>query len=254
MMRRSAVLMTCMALLLTTSATASAAVYSNDFSTNTDGWFDSGGTIDLSGAGTALVNGSVFTRWGGYSNVFQEYTTSIDVYLNLNSWDNGDSFDFSSAVSRTNGTHLRDFIFHVGFFENVSGDYFLVGASNNSNPPTYPNPSNPATINQSGWYTFEHHFYDNAGVLAVDMRVLDSFGNVLGEWTRSDPSDLIPSVVGGNRYGWFVFNEFEDLEIDNAELIALDVVPEPASLTIFGIGAAVMAFGAARSRRRSLQK
>jgi hypothetical protein len=90
-------------------------------------------------------------------------------------------------------------------------------------------------------------------VLAVDMSIFDSSSALVGQWTLSNPADLI-SLIGGNRYGWFDYNQFSNLAIDNSELSTLDVVPEPASLTIFGIGAAIMAFGAARGRRRSLQK
>src|SRR5438128_131865 len=38
----------------------------------------------------------------------------------------------------------------------------------------------------------------------------------LGTWVRSDPSDIIGTTVGGNRYGWFVQNEFDGLAIDNS--------------------------------------
>src|SRR5580765_8256919 len=38
----------------------------------------------------------------------------------------------------------------------------------------------------------------------------------IGTWVRSDPSDLIGTTVGRNRYGWFVQNEFDGLAIDNS--------------------------------------
>jgi hypothetical protein len=38
----------------------------------------------------------------------------------------------------------------------------------------------------------------------------------IGAWVRSDPSDIIGTTVGGNRYGWFVQNEFDGLAIDNS--------------------------------------
>jgi len=38
----------------------------------------------------------------------------------------------------------------------------------------------------------------------------------IGMWVRSDPSDIIGVTVGGNRYGWFVQNEFDGLAIDNS--------------------------------------
>ena len=48
-------------------------------------------------------------------------------------------------------------------------------------------------------------------------------------WTLSDPSDVIGSTVGGNRYGWFVTNEFPFLAFDNSALIGFQdycVIPE----------------------------
>jgi hypothetical protein len=35
-------------------------------------------------------------------------------------------------------------------------------------------------------------------------------------WVRSVPTDIIDVTVGGNRYGWFVQNEIDDLAIDNS--------------------------------------
>jgi hypothetical protein len=51
----------------------------------------------------------------------------------------------------------------------------------------------------------------------VILQVIDKSTNaVLGTWVRSDPSDIIGTTVGGNRYGWFVQNEFDGLAIDNS--------------------------------------
>jgi hypothetical protein len=70
----------------------------------------------------------------------------------------------------------------------------------------------------SGWYTFEHDFAGvPLGPLVVTMTVKDKLGAVLGSWTLSDPTDIIGVTVGGNRYGWFVQNEIDDLAIDNSE-------------------------------------
>jgi hypothetical protein len=38
-------------------------------------------------------------------------------------------------------------------------------------------------------------------------------------WTLSDPSDVIGSTVGGNRYGWFPNDELPYLAFDNSALI-----------------------------------
>jgi parallel beta-helix repeat protein len=164
-----------------------------------------------------------FTRLGGYSNSFPVggYTTSIDVYLDMTvaTGSNDLRFDWSSAISDTSATpgHRRDFVFSVGtsIAGNVPGQ-FVMSASNNS--PGWPaNPGrDPMTVSTTGWYTFQHTFRDaGAGVLAVDMRVLNASNAVLHTWTLSDPTDIIGTTVGGNRYGWLVTNGFPTLALDN---------------------------------------
>jgi hypothetical protein len=73
-------------------------------------------------------------------------------------------------------------------------------------------------IATSGWYTFEHNFRNNAGVLAVDLTIYDAANTVVATWTLSDPTDLIGTTVGGIRYGWVLENEFSLLAIDNSSL------------------------------------
>lgn len=156
-----------------------------------------------------------FTRYGGYSSVFPigGYTTTVDVYLNMAAVGPGIQADWSSAISQPNGTHRRDFIFSFG--DDGAGG-FAISASNTA--PGWPaNPArDPLSISASGWYTLKHTFYDSgSGVLAVDMSVLDAGGTVLKTWTLTDPSDVIGSTVGGNRYGWLVTNGFAFLALDN---------------------------------------
>ena len=95
---------------------------------------------------------------------------------------------------------------------------FAISASNNA--PGWPsNPGrSPVFVNTSGWYRFEHVFRDNAGVLAVDLNVYSPTDTLFGTWTLSDPADMIPTVVGGHRYGWFVVVGFEFLAIDDVQL------------------------------------
>src|SRR6185503_14086529 len=103
------------------------------------------------------------------------------------------------------------------------GPRFVISASNNagrgSSFPKNPGRS-PYTVYAEGWYTFEHRFRDNgAGVLAVDLTLKNSVGVPLMMWTLSDPTDLIGTTVGGNRYGWFPTDEFPYLAFDNSALI-----------------------------------
>lgn len=190
-------------------------------------WFSNDGTFSIVNSGTGgvsssdgskhgLANGDIFTRWGGYSSVFPTggYTTEVDVYIDMAKADGSvKRFDFSSASNGSDGNHQRDFIFHLG--TNASG-VWAANASNNA--PGDPHSVGTVAINTTGWYTLQSYFHDVAGVLVVDMKVINSLGVVVGSWTRSDPSDTIPAEVGGNRYGWFINNPFTDLPFDNARL------------------------------------
>jgi hypothetical protein len=211
--------------------------YENDFESDTDGWNDfSGGTItqvttntdgvvSQCGDGHAVVDGPVFTRWGGYANTFPTggYTTEVDVYLDMTESDGSPDkgFDFSSAINTTDeNVHRRDFIIHLETDSTQSG-VWLVDASNNA--PGNPSGSSDAVeITTTGWYTLQAYFYDSGvGVLAVDLNVIERSSNTtIFSETRSDPSDVIGSTVGGNRYGWFTSQRFDldEVAIDNAQL------------------------------------
>lgn len=181
-----------------------------------------------------------FTRFGGYESSFPSggYTTSIDVYLDVNAgYANDTRFDWSSAINDPSGNHRRDFVFNVGFYDDSdatgSGPRFVVSASNNATRSgAFPkNPGrNPLSIVTSGWYTFEHEFKNiGGGVLAADLRVSTLSGSPLRTWTLSDPADIIGSTVGGHRYGWLVIQEFPFLAIDNVSLLSVNVAGSVAA-------------------------
>jgi hypothetical protein len=177
-----------------------------------------------------------FTRFGGYESTFPSggYTTSVDVYLNVGAGAANDTrFDWSSAINTPAAvfTHRRDFVFNAGFYSDTdvtgSGPRFVISASNNATRSgAFPkNPGrDPFTIATTGWYTFEHRFYNRGlGVLAVEMRITTLAGAPLHTWTLSDPTDIIGTTVGGHRYGWFVIQEFPVLAIDNASLLSVNL-------------------------------
>ncbi|MBN8456717.1 MAG: hypothetical protein J0M04_02660 [Verrucomicrobia bacterium] len=207
----------------------------NGFEYDTGGWpgtplvrtaSGTGGVTSSEGGFHAIASAGAFTRWGGYQSDFPAggYTTSLDIYLDVNAGVANDTrFDYSSAVSKQDGTHLRDYVFNVGFYNDTdgtgSGPRFVVSTGNNA--PGWPkNPGrSPHAIVTSGWYTFEHVFADVAGVLSVTLNIKDSLGNVVASWAISDPGDLIASVVGGNRYGWFPNNGFAGgLAVDRSRI------------------------------------
>lgn len=203
-------------------------------------WFANGGsTVTQVASGThgitssdgnhhAEITGYAFTRWDGYKNVFPTggYDTRVDVYIDTSLADGSADkrFNYTSAVNTPTGSHRRDFIFHLGTNPTTAGQW-NVSVSNNS--PGWPgNPDrSPVSLTDSGWYTLEHQFQDNGlGVLSVTMNIYKKSDNSLvGSWTLSDPTDIIGSTVGGNRYGWFVGNApvefgFDWLAIDAAEI------------------------------------
>jgi hypothetical protein len=174
------------------------------------------------GGGIAPIYYGPYTNWGGYSSIFPTggYTTKLDIYLDV-TWAQthlDKRFDWSSAINNTTGQHRRDFVFNAG--TNALG--FVISGGNNANRcganPADPGHT-PVQVTVSGWYTFEHTFTGVAGgPLVVVMRLINkSTSAVVGTWIRSDSSDIIGVTVGGNRYGWFVQNEIDDLAIDNSE-------------------------------------
>jgi hypothetical protein len=193
-----------------------------------------------------------FTRWGKAVSANPNfpkggYMTEVDVYLDVQ-WAAGKTdfrFDWSSAINENTGNHQRDFVFNVGtpltLAEATGMPGFYVNASTNATRSgafpqnTCPNPGGaapnspnycrkPVKITQSGWYTFRHSFYPRhhmgTDYLAVDFTVLRHDGVVMANWFISvtdvdyapDPDRM--SVIGGDRYGWFVINEINDLAID----------------------------------------
>jgi hypothetical protein len=266
-----------LALLSASAFTASAAtLYSNSFETDAVDWgapmtrvaSGTGGITSATGAFHATNSGTSFSRWGGYNfgagnavpTAFQDYTTSLDIYLDVDAnWANDTRFDFSSAINNAAGTFLRDFIFNAGFYNDGTGpgantNRFVISASNNSQPGSAyaKNPArDPIAISTTGWYTFEHHFYENAGVLAVDMSILDSSNTLVNSWTLSNPADTIAGV-GGNRYGWFDYNQFSTLAVDNAAMRtnATGNVPDGGT-TLVLLGGALTGLGILRRKFRA---
>lgn len=250
---------------------AGALVFDQGFETDTAGWFDEDngwtGTAERVSSGTNGITSSSgafhaifsqtdtvgvglsgpFSAFDGYRDTWTgSYSASADIYLDT-AWSAGEGFDYSVASSRSDGTHLRDFIFHVT--QDTSSGDLLVGGSNNTNfsPREDLDTLNNYVVSSSGWYTFEHSFYEAMdGSLAVDLNLYDSSGTLLFTETRNNAGDLIASVVGGNRYGWFTNIDIAGgIEVDN---FALTVVPTPSAAL-----AGVFMFGglAARRRRRA---
>ncbi|WP_171015847.1 FG-GAP repeat protein [Devosia sp. FKR38] len=226
--------------------------FEQDFEVDASGW---SGPVTLissdplggaSGSNYATVEQGAFTRFGSYSSEFAGgYTTRIAVYIDVN-WMAGEGFDYSVASSTQNaelpsaaGGHRRDFIFHVT--KDASGVVY-VNASNNAGPAPRADLGGLAgtgIITVSGWYTFEQTFRDNGdGTLAVDFKVIGSDPAPVFEKTLNESSDILDTVVGGNRYGWFVNNTVDGgLKIDSVSLFEAEGYGTPANDTIVGSAA-----------------
>jgi hypothetical protein len=289
------------------TASASTPTYSNDFETDTAGWFNNGGTItqqpsgyvnpggyasgiasaggssfharlDRGGCGTDTDGGGgptvyctgPFTRWGGYNKTWTGgWETQVDIYLdaayaqaNADSYSGnllclttvstdpsckGTRFDYSSAVNNANGAFIRDFGFNVatgpdphgnltcsGFFVTAGMNIFRSGADPYSQ-------GNTKCIPASGWYTFKHTFYANAGFLNVLMEIIPvGSATPAASWTVVSPDPISSGDpakdVGCNRYGWFADQEIYGLPIDNASMTGCGKVSPTITTQLSGSG------------------
>jgi hypothetical protein len=186
------------------------------------------------------TGGSAATNWGGYSRPFPigGYTTDVWVYLDIAATTVNDTrFDWiASSINMPDCNFRRDFGFNFGWYNDSdltgSGPRFVVsGNTNTGRCNSFPkNPGmDPFTITATGWYKLEGQFTSNGGVLSVILRVFDSSNTPLHTWTRSDPTDMIGTTVGGNRYGWFASNEFPFLAFDDSSLTAVQFYCVPGS-------------------------
>jgi hypothetical protein len=178
-------------------------------------------TTCQNGGGTQDLYYGPYTYFGGYSSTFPTggYSTGVDIYLDVTyAQANPDTrFDWSSAVNDPTGNFRRDFVFNVA----TDSNGFVIAGGNNANRcSTDPvGATNRIAVATSGWYTFKHTFSDVGGVLSVRLDLINkSTLSVVGSWVLSNSADTIGGTVGGNRYGWFVQNEFDGLAIDNSRL------------------------------------
>jgi hypothetical protein len=228
-------------------------VWDQGFEYDASGWFDNddysgygylnrvasgtGGIISSSGEYHALVEGFAddcpsynsapqcyygpFSRFDGYRDSWLgTWKAEIDIYLDPTAWSSGQGFDYSVAANGSDGSHQRDYIFHVT--KDTLTDKLLVAGSNNTtfSPREDLENINHYEVTTAGWYTLQHVFYESSGALAVDLNLLDSNDTVLFTETRYNAADLIPDEVGGNRYSWFTHVTVPSgISVDNHQLI-----------------------------------
>ncbi|WP_156165191.1 hypothetical protein [Demequina silvatica] len=179
--------------------------------------------------GTHNGTGTVTMAYGGYATEFPSggYTTSADFYLDADAASG--QFTWAHAVNGTDGQLQRSFMFYAG--ADGSGTWTVgTGLTAATTAPYRSNyGTSPLFIEESGWYTLRHRLYAQGGLLYADLSVLDDSGAVLDTWTLGGNSqDLVPTLVGGNRYGWLINNSYAGLRMDNVVLGA----PRPTNACV----------------------
>ncbi len=222
--------------------------YANRVSSGTNGITSKSGNYHAEALQSPFPDGSAYTFWNmGDGTVPGGFVSSVDIYLDLGSGATNDTrFDWDVALQDNNGNFVRDFVFNGGYYDQTSmsgsGPRFVFSAGNNAGRPnSYPEDPNhdPFAITSSGWYTFQHHFQDDNGVLRVDMTILDANGNIEKAWTINSGDPVGPDCCSA-YYDWFANQEFEVLAFDNVSLTPdspVTTVPEPATMTLAVLGA-----------------
>ena len=246
-MRISKVFTTCQIAVLALAGIAQAN-YFNGFETDTDGWsgvtrvYTGTGTLGLPSA-TGDYHGETtgaYTYWGAGGNdpIWPGgFTTSIDLYLDT-SLATGTQFDWAGTISlNSGGDSGHYYVFNAG----VYADGLRIGGSEALGDPT----ADYMVISDSGWYTLQHRFYDNGGLLGVELSLLDGVGTMLNTWTLGGPS---LAGLGGSSLGYFTQNGSLTFALDNTTL-SLATIPVPGALLLGSVGVACA--GWHRRRRRA---
>ena len=263
---------TALAAALMAGVASATPIYFQGFETDTTDWNANTNRVASGTGGITSADGdfhgeslgaSTFHFFGAgsspVSNATIPFMASIDFYLDVGgNWSNDTRFDYSVALSQPDTSFLRDFVFNIGFYDDDTGPganthRFVISASNNAGRAnSFPkNPGrDPIAIDSTGWYTFQHAFFDDGGTLGAMLSIFDASAILVGSWSLgTDPI----SNVGGERYGWIVNNEFSRLAYDNTSLTAGSSVPVPgpATLPLIGGGLALLLGFVRWPRRRA---
>jgi hypothetical protein len=126
------------------------------------------------------------------------FTSSIDIYLDT-AWaaaNPGQVVDWDVSLNDNTGAFLRDFVFNLCTTA-ADGGGFYVSTSNGAGGCS----TGPTEVTTSGWYTFNHQFYDVGGQIAADLIVTNSSDATITSSLQE--TGILAADAGGPNYGWF---------------------------------------------------
>lgn len=189
-------------------------------------------------------------RLGGYVCCFppQGFTISVDVYLDFALADGADRrFNYTVAINRLDCSHLSDFVVALGTRPGVAGEWIVSASQNCPGWPSDPGRNPQAITTGTGWYTMKYTFKNEAGLLDVDVEILNSSAVTVATFdvpTLYNPgSGLVPipiAIVSGHRYAWFCnpgpgsgYSALPVIAFDNSS-VSSDECATPAQSTSWG--------------------
>lgn len=185
-------------------------IYENSLTANIGDWnnatFENGETI---------INNGSFSKSGEYrSQWLGNWTQSLDIYIDNNTWQNGNYICLVSSATSTTGEHAgQDQDLAILKYE---GKYLMKLTSSTSGSGwngSYTNASDRKTVeleSMNGWYTITWKYYrTDDGASKCNMFVTkESSSDKLNEFTFN-----IPQEIGLNRYIWLTSEESDPTKI-----------------------------------------
>ncbi len=126
------------------------------------------------------------------------FTSTVDIYLDT-AWaaaHPGQVVDWDISLNDNTGNFLRDFVFNLCTTAANGGGFYL-STSNSAGGCS----SGPTEVTTSGWYTFEHQFFDVGGQIAADLIAVGPSDNTV--ISSLQETGILAADAGGPNYGWF---------------------------------------------------